>query len=144
MWELYADHNKGMVLEYDLNQITIPDGALWKVNYTNRRGSTSVGQVLASETAGEFAEVLSYKTLDWAYEEEWRLLSNTQGVIQLKIPLRRVLTGPGMVDSQKTLVANAIVRARTTPRFAQLAQGPRPDTFRLCDVLDGTQEVPFV
>lgn len=74
MWSHYTDSHKGFVLGLDENHdfFTMPDGAgretkPHSVVYTTRRQTAQVGR-------GDFyTQVLCYKSLEWAYEQEVRI-----------------------------------------------------------------------
>jgi hypothetical protein len=116
--------------------MNIPPNALWKVKYDDARGSLVMTDVLDPAKAGQFSGVLSHKTTKWSYEEEWRLLSNASETIRLKIPIRRVITGPETSNADKNRVANAVVR-QGRARFAQMVPAPdRPNGMYLHDLLE--------
>jgi hypothetical protein len=141
MWDRYARQGNGVVLEFEISSAAIPPGALWKVNYTEQRGSTSVLHALTSRLDGEFCEALAYKKPKWSYEEEWRLLANRQGVFKIDIPIRRVIVGPTMSDSEKSQIASAMVRNGRLPRLAELVRTSDPKEYLLYDRLAGNQKI---
>jgi hypothetical protein len=143
MWDRYANAGKGVVIEFDLSSVLIPAGALWKVRYSHERGSTSVVRVLTSRVEGEFSEALIYKTPDWSYEEEWRLLANRQGLYKIEIPISRVILGHGLSITDKNRLTNAIVR-NGRPRLAELIPSGTPEKFMLHDRISGDNEIEFI
>jgi hypothetical protein len=143
MWEEYAKSGNGVVLEFDLSRVSIPRGALWKVRYSEQRGSTSVVRALTSHAEGEFVEALTYKKPQWEYEEEWRLLANRRGLFQITIPITRVILGYAMEPADKNEILNAMMR-NGRPRLAQLIPTERPGKFVLHDRIFGDEEIEFV
>ncbi len=129
-----------MVLEFDLADVDIPQGALWKVNYSEQRGSTSVVSALASRVGGQFGGALAYKKSKWAYEEEWRLLANRQGVFRIAIPISRVFLGPAMTTADKNQVVDAMGR-NGRPRLAQLVPSSEPGKLTLYDMRSGNEQI---
>jgi hypothetical protein len=93
MWARYAAEGRGLVIEYDLSSVTIPEGALLKVTYGNERGCVQVSNVLDPAQAGKFSKELAVKGSEWAVEEEWRLLVNQVGPVILNFSIARVITG---------------------------------------------------
>jgi hypothetical protein len=140
MWDRYAKQGRGVALEFDLSNVNIPPGALWKVNYFERRGSTSVVRTLTSQVRGEFCEALAYKKSKWAYEEEWRLLANCQGVFRIAIPIRRVILGPAMTTDDKNEIVDATVR-NGRPVLAELVPSLEPGKFTLHDRMSGDEQI---
>lgn len=143
MWEKYANSGQGVVLEFDLSKVSIPKGALWKVRYSEQRGSTSVVRALESHVEGEFSEALTYKEPQWEYEEEWRILANRRGVYEIKIPITRVILGPAMMPADKNEIVSAMVR-NGRPRLAELIPSERSGKFVLHDRISGNEEIEFV
>lgn len=71
MWAHYADSNRGVAIEVELE---VGKDGLFPVEYVDRVsefGSTILGGARASE-------VLSKKSYHWKYEEEYRLITNQQ------------------------------------------------------------------
>jgi hypothetical protein len=140
MWKEYADNHQGLVIEYDFTHV--PVGAIWKVLYSEKRGSTNLLKVLSSTQQGEFSDVLRYKSPKWSYEEEWRLLCDRQGLAQLAVPLVRMITGAKMDEATKQRVTHALtIHGRA--RLAQIVQH-ESDRFRLHDLVGGHRDIVFV
>jgi len=162
MWEEYADHMRGAVVEFDLTGVRIPEMTFFKVRYSEERGGASLVDVLASREEGEFSEVLTYKPPKWAHEEEWRLLANLEElkenhpylireinvkhggvVVGLKLPISRVILGPTLTADDKNQIVNAMVY-NGKPKLAELAPGSSSDTFILHDIFTGSKQITLV
>lgn len=89
MWGHYADYHKGFALSYDMKSLLLskPNGImLFPVIYSsNRLDSTNmlawcVGQKLGLPMARidklDKIKCSLYKSLDWEYEKEWRLVNS--------------------------------------------------------------------
>src|SRR4029079_12004747 len=119
MWRRYAGDHTGVVIEYDFGAVTIPDGALLKVIYAEKRGELRLSNVLNPAQTGRFSEILAVKAPLWSAEEEWRLLSNEVGPAILNIPIRRVIAGLATSNVDKTRVVQALLTHRHA-RFAEM------------------------
>ncbi len=89
MWAHYADYHKGFALSYDLKSLILskPNGImLFPIIYSSRRHDSTnmlgwcVGQKLGLPMARidrlDKIKCSLYKSLDWEYEKEWRLINS--------------------------------------------------------------------
>jgi hypothetical protein len=143
MWDEYASQRQGVVLEFDLSQVKIPEGAFRKVKYTEQRGSITVNDALRPNADGQFFEALTYKKPRWAYEEEWRLLFDRPVSAAITVPIARVILGPEMSNDDKNKVVNALVR-NGFPGQAELIPTANPNCFILKDRVTGDQKITLV
>ena len=111
MWAHYADNNMGCVLEFDTNDdFFTKHKFLFKIKYGLQRHSRSIqddctflsqvanelnGKTVNEKTIDEFRDY-SIKSIDWKYEDEWRIICNKhicfeqKGMILMDIPLHLV------------------------------------------------------
>jgi hypothetical protein len=124
MWKKYAENHKGIALEYDLSASSLPKAGFRKVRYEDRPPIT-MADVFNQQKEGGYFDLLSYKTLDWALEEEWRLLApiepgNSDDPKRiLRVPLRRVITGSRATDNHKDLVKQVVSRQNRSVTLAE-------------------------
>lgn len=100
MWSHYTDQHKGFVLGYDLSTEFNKDALdyLYPVIYSNKRYDASeamrylVGEMIKMQNNvnGDQLFYLAgalYKSKDWAYEKEWRLISygNKEELVEIKL-----------------------------------------------------------
>ena len=116
MWSHYGDSGKGIAIGFsisekeDYNDFT-DSCMLLKVNYSNQSitlekiVNTTVGVVGTPNTkpirflVPEFTDpfiksVFSSKIIDWAYEQEWRLVCEFSGEIKFNAPIAEIVFGP--------------------------------------------------
>jgi hypothetical protein len=79
LWAHYADQNAGFCVEYDFSQIGADDlrrHMLWPVVYSAERFSFTRLLVALSGAPNPFIAAIAsiHKSLDWAYEREWRIV----------------------------------------------------------------------
>lgn len=90
MWSHYADNHKGFALGYDLRPYLLPNSdnlGLFPVVYSEKRYDASefLFWLLCSlmkipahnQDIMSSIKLLLYKSSDWAYEQEWRLINST-------------------------------------------------------------------
>jgi len=68
LWAHYADNHKGMCLVFDVPEEKVP--SLYKVTYSKK--FPLVGITEKSENYKEIIPVVTTKSIDWSYEEEYR------------------------------------------------------------------------
>jgi hypothetical protein len=114
MWEKYADNHKGVVLEYDLSDASLPKNGFRKVQYEDRPRIT-MADIFNQQNEGGYFDLLSFKDpSEWAKEEEWRLLAPIEPENRdnpkriLRVPLRRAIAGSRASDEDKHLVKQAV------------------------------------
>lgn len=93
MWSHYADAHKGFVIQFDTDNSYFANAGLRKVEYSQER-------MILSASSIHNSDVLYRKSLDWAYENEWRVvkeLSDHDSIIDERIYLFKcpleVITG---------------------------------------------------
>ncbi len=147
LWGNYGDKHKGICLGFD---VTISD--LTRITYLEERISTKISDVKSFENV---RKLLSFKSVDWKYEREWRkviLLSTTDQKNNLHfapfnedLKLAEVILGVDCsesVDEVRSLVARQHPEARVfKARIARqhFAVVPDEDTipdFRGSDKVD--------
>ena len=90
MWSHYADNHKGFALGYDLRPCLLPNSdnlGLFPVMYSEKRYDASellywflcsLMKIPAhNQDMMSSIKLLLYKSSDWAYEQEWRLINST-------------------------------------------------------------------
>lgn len=79
MWSHYGASHKGMCVQYFVRPMTLAlesDLLQYNVSYTSRLPQISLTEVLfAPRNVGQ--RMLATKSIDWAYEKEWRLIHPT-------------------------------------------------------------------
>jgi hypothetical protein len=89
MWAHYSDQHHGICIEFESNYFDLSDGLLKKVNYSNQVST------FPHNSSFDEREAFLNKTIEWAYEKEWRYITNSSnsflGVTELSI--ERVLLG---------------------------------------------------
>ena len=95
MWSHYANSNKGICIEYDIEDIR---EHFYKVMYLEH--PLQISESLQSEfNPGFDYRLLSAvsKSVEWSYEKEWRLISNPAVVrgmnIKVRLPIKAVYFG---------------------------------------------------
>jgi|TARA_Y100001933_G_scaffold81305_1_gene82591 hypothetical protein len=76
-WSHYASGHQGFCIEYDLRKMTLAGGndlAMYDVTYTNELPEVCVSEVLFTPHQA-ISRLLATKTIDWAYEQEFRLVN---------------------------------------------------------------------
>lgn len=72
MWGHYANNHKGFCVEYDIFEIMKKYSLISPVIYSNKITKYYGGNI----TMKVLGKVLCTKSLEWEYEEEWRLFEN--------------------------------------------------------------------
>lgn len=100
MWSHYADEHKGFVLGYDLRTDFNKEAQdyLYPVIYSNKRYDATeamrffVGELVKMRNNVNQDQLFYiagalYKSKDWAYEKEWRLISygNEEDIVEIKL-----------------------------------------------------------
>lgn len=91
MWSHYADNHKGFALGYDLRpylQLNSDNLGLFPVVYSEKRYDASeflywllcglLKLPAHNQDIMSSIKLLLYKSLDWSYEQEWRLINSVQ------------------------------------------------------------------
>ena len=116
MWSHYAEEHTGIVIGFDSSCFD----HLYKVIYADKRVILPLSSTVNRETMKSFAEkVMTTKSSQWQYEEEWRqiICSNNvekNGNLLLKpFPMKSVLSvyfGCRMSDEHKQKIQSIILR----------------------------------
>ncbi|MCW8331749.1 DUF2971 domain-containing protein [Photobacterium sp. SDRW27] len=87
MWAHYADDHKGMCIEFerDDNNILGDIGQTKPINYTRSYPSISPLDFTRELNGSIVQKMLWSKSKDWAYEKEWRVISE-KGNLSLPVP----------------------------------------------------------
>ena len=108
MWSHYADEHKGFVLGYDLNTEFNRDALanLFPVIYSAKRydAHEAVRYLLAemmeirnnqNQDQLFYLAAALYKSKDWSYEKEWRLISygSTEDLVEFKLRPSSIIYG---------------------------------------------------
>ena len=70
MWSHYANNHEGLVLEFDVAETIETFLPAFKVNYSSKYSTLSY----LNKNKKEHLELLTTKSVDWEYEEEWRII----------------------------------------------------------------------
>lgn len=138
MWSHYANKHYGFCLEYDFTHTMIkryPDLIqaqlmLFPVNYSNKRPLISKAlfdsetklsylknKQLPPKIINNIIHGLLFKSEDWKYEKEWRILQLKDNKFTMKLPTaRKVFLGANMEESAKRRVIE-IAQKKKIPIF---------------------------
>lgn len=82
MWSHYANGHKGFCLEFDTNYAPFLDTEqLRRVIYSEKYPSLPFSYYLKDESEGIPDDILRTKSLNWKYENEWRLILDVGGIV---------------------------------------------------------------
>ena len=105
MWSHYAENHKGVCFEF----IRAEDNALGDsescspVKYDRHYPIIDLGQMLLKQDGETFESMMKTKSGDWAYEKEWRLITEEgDQECQLPGPISRVILGIKIEDPFKS------------------------------------------
>lgn len=88
-WSHYASGHQGFCIEYDLRKITLasenPQLAMYDVTYSNKLPQVCVSEILFTPHQA-ISRLLATKTIDWAYEQEFRLVHFTHKGGKIDMP----------------------------------------------------------
>jgi len=99
MWTHYAANHTGCVIEIDIED----EPRLFKVTYAP--GLKKFAKRITGET--QASEILSFKTDHWAYEKEYRIITN-EDYYQITGKISAVYLGTRIQDIHKQLIINNI------------------------------------
>jgi hypothetical protein len=132
MWSHYGDHHRGLCLEYDTSLMPVP--TLGPVDY---RAPRAVGAhdllrwKLEGSVDAEKRVRQTYfqaKSDEWAYEREWRDISQRAGVNTLNFKLSAIHFGLRTDPTVQQTIAKALAR---DPDIELYSMSARDDSFRL-------------
>ena len=89
MWSHYSDQHHGICIEFETDYFDLSDGLLKKVNYSNHVST------FPHNGSVDNREAFLNKTVEWAYEKEWRYISNIpdSALYFTELSIERVLLG---------------------------------------------------
>ena len=95
MWGHYSDKHTGFCLEYDVDKLTEKFKLIMPVIYTEKPFDAS-DIIDMRGISDEFAEICPalFKSKDWSYEKEWRIIENAKKVeCQKMVRIPEAVTG---------------------------------------------------
>ena len=95
MWSHYGSAHQGVAVEIDFSDVK----EVKKVNYLERLKELEE----TFETIDKASEILTWKTFHWAYEQEFRILTNVQ-FFDIRGRIRRILLGPRIRDNMVPVI----------------------------------------
>ncbi|MDP2228719.1 MAG: DUF2971 domain-containing protein [Moraxellaceae bacterium] len=109
MWSHYANHHRGFCVEYDCRAGTKLRKLAYKVKYEDTVPSLTAADFAPPENEGAVDTLWLTKAKCWAYEEEWRVMTN-EGNKAHRAPSRilSVIFGARMPESDRIMVAYAL------------------------------------
>lgn len=138
MWAHYANRHSGICIEWDLpeeeEQFFLPEGfvkplplLLQKVEYSKERPEINIFDE-GDTTGGTLSKSLLSKSLEWAYEEEWRLIvPGYTGLVHYPASsLTGIIVGSIAPD---TMVEEVWAIARTVNPKIQIYRAKAADQF---------------
>lgn len=132
MWSHYGDHHRGLCLEYDTSLLPVP--TLGQVDYKAPRAIRAhdllrwklEGSVDAQKRVRQ--TYFHTKSDEWAYEREWRDVSQRAGVNTLNFKLSAIHFGLRADLTVQRTIAKALARDRDIELYSMWA---RDDSFEL-------------
>ncbi|MGH7815031.1 MAG: DUF2971 domain-containing protein [Candidatus Binataceae bacterium] len=115
MWSHYANSHKGFCLEFDTQYE--PFDKAWPVAYSLRRPKYE----LSTDSLKNAQHLVLTKSLDWAYEDEWRVVLPKGGEKYAfpPIALKGVIFGDAMSASSKNKIREWINEGPCSPAVYQ-------------------------
>lgn len=88
-WSHYASGHQGFCIEYDLHKMPLackhPELAMYDVTYSNALPQACISEILFTPHQA-ISRLLATKTVDWAYEQEFRLVHFEQKGCKVDMP----------------------------------------------------------
>jgi hypothetical protein len=128
MWSHYSSHHQGFVLEFETS--FEPFNKLQRVNYVDKMPRFELSDFVRNQNHDKLRQLFCTKSLDWAYEKEWRLLHEKGDSLYAydRKALKSIYFGPRMSEESKDLLCCVCdsqfpetelwVGSRSTSRFA--------------------------
>jgi hypothetical protein len=129
MWSHYANKHSGFCVEYEVaDKLTKPEVSLQKVHYSTGYVKFDV-MSFHTRIARTVNDMLTTKSADWSYEQEWRLIYAGLSDCPLPSPFKisRVYFGARM--SQERCAELKARFARVCENFSKM--DPSPTEYRL-------------
>ena len=117
MWSHYAENHKGVCFEFiraednDLSDLELCS----PVKYDRHYPIIDLGQMLLKKDGETFESMMKTKSVDWAYEKEWRLITE-EGDQECPLPgsISRVILGIKIEDPFKSNI-ETLCQERSIP-----------------------------
>jgi hypothetical protein len=153
MWSHYGDHHRGLCLEYDTSLMAVP--SLGPIDYKAPR-AVSAYQLLRWKIEGSAdakeqvrQNYFHAKSDEWAYEQEWRDISDKVGVNTLNFRLSAIHFGLRTDFTVKQAIVKMLSRDQDIELYDMMA---RNESFKLerelaeRDCLEniGIRQPPFI
>ncbi|MDR3426082.1 DUF2971 domain-containing protein [Silvimonas sp.] len=153
MWSHYGDHHRGLCLEYDTSLMAVP--SLGPIDYKAPR-AVSAYQLLRWKIEGNAdakeqvrQNYFHAKSDEWAYEQEWRDISDKVGVNTLNFRLSAIHFGLRTDFTVKQAIVKMLSRDQDIELYDMMA---RNESFKLerelvgRDYLEriGIRQPPFI
>lgn len=119
LWAHYGDNHSGICLEYDIPKEL--ENALLPVNYSTQYPMLSIYE-FGIDIVKAVDSILSTKSMEWAYEKEWRYTKPNSANTEINNPFKptAVIFGARVQSNQKDTI-RAILNARNV-RFKSAVQ----------------------
>ncbi|WP_166167700.1 DUF2971 domain-containing protein [Acinetobacter sp. SA01] len=110
-WAHYSKSHKGFCIEYNLRKMDLVSQnngyAIYDVSYINKLPSICISEALLTPHQA-IGKLLATKTVDWAYEQEIRIINfekQSQSVDMPKgLSIKSLIAGVNMIDDHLTLL----------------------------------------
>jgi Protein of unknown function (DUF2971) len=132
MWSHYADHHRGLCLEYDTSKFSVPN--LGSVDYRAPRALRAHDLYLWKVRQNDEARIRIFKTYfyaksdEWSYEREWRDINDKVGVHPLHFQLTGVHFGMRIDQTVRQTIIKILSKDRDVQLYDVWAE---KDTFNL-------------
>jgi len=123
MWSHYADKHSGICLEFDtsINPKDFED-RIFEVKYCSAYTELNIRDIDYSELA---RRMVSSKSDQWEYEQEYRILSFTPGAVPyVNSSLTGIVFGCRCSDTDRQSVMNTLNQKASTPKLFNAVQAP--------------------
>jgi len=103
LWGHYASNHEGVCIEYDVPLKS--NGYLMPVNYSTQYPKLSIYD-FAVDIAKATDAILSTKSMEWAYEKEWRYVETSSANKEIPAPfeISAIIFGARMPDEQSETI----------------------------------------
>ena len=114
MWAHYGDNHRGICIEYSATDLLFrklnnKEFSLFPVNYLERLVHLDPMQLLLNEERVILETIAQYKSPEWSYEMEWRLIGPTGGhVMETPFTITKVVFGNRVTANSVGRVVSAL------------------------------------
>ncbi len=112
MWSHYADNHRGICIEYEFSEGTLPHSKIQKVNYCNQIPQITVenfNQSTREEKQSMLKELSILKSEIWGYEKEWRLIHDENDTYFPEvINIKSVILGIKISHEDRAIIINLL------------------------------------